>query len=237
MKAHNKHWWVWFASGILILVWLRLALNGMAVETRKNILFQLSFLVLIFFIAYRFIILRKAERGTPEYYNYLPFYPCNILTFILPLAIFYNSFVLDSVIMLFGSTFPLLAILMPTSDCDNIPVKSIECIGFYVSHYGVWILSVIYGSFIKPHSPTWILVACIAYVVILLLEHLINVWFRKTNKYPDANYGFTMATENNPVFNAAYNKLPHRYFYLYLLIPPFAVIGLIFHYILTHYIH
>ena len=144
-------------------------------------------------------------------WNELPLYPCNLVAFLtLPAALLEGRIgrLLKAFCFYGGIVFAPVAMLMPVAGFSDIPLFSVNAIGFYGFHGLVLALSVSFGT-LKVYRPMFRDIPGVLLVLVFLAlpVHGISMLLRAT-VYPEANYFYTYGLEGNPVLEGLKGLIP-----------------------------
>lgn len=208
-------------------------------KTKRIAVAVLYIAALIIFFVYKIGISRDTEYhalisgGQFTFLNELPLNLCNIILWLMPIAMLTMS--RPMLAFCFYCTFigPLAAILMPGIGFDGYNIFLPRMLGYYTTHYiGLMAgpLLVTLGLY-KPKMKD-ILPACILLVVLSFIAFLINWVMRYTGANPYANYFYTIDPEGNVILEFFHNIIPVPYLFslliLSIIVPLFIIIELLF---------
>ena len=125
-----------------------------------------------------------------------------------------------------------MAILMPSTGFSGYSLLLPRMLGFFFTHYMVFIESIALASF-GLYKPTFreIPKTLLTTVIVSFAVFLINMILRKTGLGPKANYFFSVETEGNPVLEIFHKMIPVPYLFLLpalLILGPFMCIETFF---------
>ena len=228
IKPFNKIYCVFFiAFGLFAYVFGKYIRN-LDVKKRLIIFTILSIFNIILFIVYRYLMKFDKEYidiwykdyGKVNYYNELPFYPCNVVLLLYPIAfILRNRFIL-SFCFFMCIVGPCFALLNPTRGFEKYSILKPRILFYYLTHTIELItapLLVLSNLYIPTFLDTF--KAVIMLFIMLTLAHLLNMYLIKSGKNDIANYFYTMNDEGVGILKFFYKKFPHKYFYMLEALP------------------
>lgn len=184
-------------------------------------------------IALLYLFVYKGLLSTSEYiefsvWNELPLQPCNVVAVVAVPAALVKQPKLGEALRAYcfysGLLFVPLALVMPVDGFSNIPLFSVNAIGFYGFHGLVLIAAVSFVS-LGLYRPRYrhILVVVLETAALAAFAHGVNFLLRRT-VYPDANYFYTYGLEGNIVLSAIKSWIPLNFVYLLPLVPVMALL-------------
>ena len=119
-----------------------------------------------------------------------------------------------------------MALLMPSAGFAGYSILMPRMIGFYFTHFMVFIEGIALASY-GLYRPTFkdLPKTLLTILIVDFIIFLINFSLRKTGLHPKANYFFNMETEGNPVLSIFYGLIPVPFVYqipLLLIIGPYS---------------
>ena len=211
-----------FGFFIALLVVSSLILRNKSEKTRRTVLCTACVITIISFFIYKYMLSLDADyrvinsaMGGFNWWTELPLNLCNINMILIPIAVWKRNRALMSFSFFLGQLGALLALMMPSNGFSGYSLLLPRMIGFFFTHYMVFIESIALASF-GLFRPTFkdIPKTLIATVVISLAVFIINVILRKTGLGPKANYFFSVETEGNPVLEIFHGWIPVPYLFL-----------------------
>ena len=140
-------------------------------------------------------------------------------SFVSPLQWIYSA-----LLFFLGPLGALMALIMPSTGFSGYSLLMPRMLGFYFTHYMVFIESIAIASFglFRPRFKE-IPLTLLTTVVVSFTVFLFNMLLRKTGICPKVNYFFSVETEGNPVLDLFNSWIPVPYLYL---MPALVVIGI-----------
>ena len=144
-------------------------------------------------------------------WNELPLYPCNLVAILaLPAALLRGRIghILKAFCFYGGIVFTPVAMAMPVNGFTDVPLLSVNAIGFYGFHGLVLILAVSFGT-LRVYRPAFrdIPRVLLTLVLLALPVHGVCMLLRAT-VYPEANYFYTYGLAGNPVLEGLKALIP-----------------------------
>lgn len=161
------------------------------------------------------------------FWNELPLQPCNVVAVLaIPAALLRGRIgrLLGGFCFYGGIVFALAALMMPVDGFSEVPLFSVNTIGYYGFHGLVLALAISFGT-LKAYRPEWRDIPGVLLVLALLAlpVHGVNMLLR-ASVYPEANYFYTYGLEGNPVMEGLWGLLPAPLVYE---LPLFPVMGIL----------
>ena len=143
-----------------------------------------------------------------QFWNELPLQPCNLIAILAILAAATDWQVLKNFCLCAGIPFAMVALLMPVDGFSQVPLFSVNAIGFYGFHGMVLALSVSFATLGVCRSRLRDIPGTAALLVGLgTAVHGVNVLLRAT-VFGGANYFYTFGLEGNVVLEGLWALLP-----------------------------
>lgn len=170
------------------------------------------------------------------FWNELPLQPCNVVALLsVPAALLNGRLArpLRAFCFYGGIVFSLAAMAQPVDGFYDIPLFSVNAIGFYVFHGLVLAVAITFASW-ELYRPSFADTPAVLLVLTLLggAVHLVNLLLRAT-VYPQASYFYTCGLEGNAVLEWLLELIPAYFLFelpLLLLMAFFCgCITLLFH--------
>ena len=170
------------------------------------------------------------------FWNELPLQPCNVVALLsIPAALLRGRLArpLRAFCFYGGIVFSLAAMAQPVDGFYDIPLLSVNAVGFYIFH-GLVLAVAITFAFWELYRPSFRDTPAVLLVLTLLggAVHLVNLLLRAT-VYPQASYFYTCGLEGNPVLEWLLELIPAYFLFelpLLLLMALFCgCITLLFH--------
>ncbi len=205
----NGTWWAIFllALSVIAAIWL---LRGRGRKSRAHNRRFLGWFGLVTLCC--LLVYKTALAFSPDFdfhfWNELPLQPCNLIAILAILAAATDGKILENFCLCAGIPFAMVALLMPVEGFSEVPLLSINAIGFYGFHCMVLILSVSFGTLrvciprVRDIPATAALLAGLSLAV-----HGVNALLRAA-VYSDANYFYTYGQEENVVLETLWRFIP-----------------------------
>ena len=229
LRPFNPVYLCTFAFFIALLVVSSLLLRDKSEKTRRVVLCIACIVTAIGFFFYKFFLSKDADfavdnaaMGGFNWWGELPLHLCNINMLIIPIAVWRKSRPLMSFSFFLAPLGALMALLMPSAGFSGYSIFLPKMIGFYGTHFMVFIEGIALATFglyrprFKDLPKTLLTIFIVTFCIFL-----IDVLIRTTGLNPKANYFFAMETEGNPILNIFHNLIPYPFLYL---IPCLAVL-------------
>ena len=189
-----------------------------------------------------FIIIRLIQRiVTIDHIGYIlhgiPFTLCGLCSFLIPFTVLTKNKVVTNFIYFISLPSTILA--LAADGTITLPLSNFDFWGFVIPHtmYFVHIGLMMFFKYVKPEIkklPTVLAAFCVM-ISIMHILNLLTMWLFPTGDAWTTNYIFTMypGDRGGPpdyvispriILEQAWDILPVRYVYLYLLIPVLAVV-------------
>lgn len=206
-----------------------------SVKTRRLAVAVLYITALLIFIVYKIGISFDTDYhalisgGKFTFLNELPLNLCNMILWLMPIAMLTMSEKLLA--FCFFSTFigPLAAILMPGNGFNGYDLFLPRMLGYYTTHYiGMMAgpLLIALGLY-KPKYKD-IFPVCALLVIFSFVVFFVNLVMRYTGSNPYANYFYTVDPEGNVILEFFHSIIPVPYLFsllmLSIIIPIFAIL-------------
>jgi len=228
-----------FGLFIVLLIVSSLILRNKSEKTRRIVLCSACVVTIVVFFIYKYMLsldtdyrVINAAMGGFNWWTELPLNLCNINMILIPIAVWKRNRSLMSFSFFLGQLGALMALLMPSTGFSGYSLLLPRMLGFFFTHYMVFIESIALASF-GLYKPTFreIPKTLITTVIVSFAVFLINIILRKTGLGPKANYFFSVETEGNPVLEIFHKMIPVPYLFLLpalLILGPFMCIETFF---------
>ncbi len=215
-------WWLYLGLAFGILSWLGMIFSDSSREHRLHFIFVFSICELTYLLIYKWSLRFFRENYSP--WNELPCYLCNLSTLISIIASGLDLHYLQCFCLTVGVLGTMLAFLMPDGPNADLPLFSLNALGFYGYHAMLLVSCLSYHALeICTVRFSDIPVIMLITLISLIAAHCTNSWLRRSI-LPTANYIFTYDPDNF-VLKAAFRLLPLRFFYLLPLFVPGALLA------------
>lgn len=177
---------------------------------RRHFLAALAGLSVVWLCIYK--VLLWAATDYPFFvWNELPLHACNVVALLSPIAALIQGRAarpLRAFCFYGGIVFSLAAMALPVDGFYDIPLLSVNAIGFYVFHGLLLVVAISFASW-ELYRPTFGDTPAVLLIITLLggVVHLINLLLRAT-VYPEASYFYTCGLEGNPVLEWLLELIP-----------------------------
>lgn len=177
---------------------------------RRRFLAALALLSVVWLCVYKGLL--WAVTDYPFYFwNELPLQPCNVVALLsIPAALLQGRAArpLRAFCFYGGIVFSLAAMALPVDGFHDIPLLSVNAIGFYGFHGLVLATAISFASWELYRPSYWDTPAVLLLLTLLGgVVHLINLLLRAT-VYPQASYFYTCGLEGNPVLEGLLEIIP-----------------------------
>ena len=218
LKPFNALFWALFALFIVILIAASAALRNQSVITRKTVLCAACIFTFVWFFIYKYCLSIDKEYDTIRtemgmggfnWWGELPLHLCNINIMLIPIAVLTDSKALESFCFFAAPLGAFLALAMPGNGFEKYSLRLPRIMGFFGTHYMIFIegLAIATFGFYKPELSD-IPKAMLTSFILTLCITVINILMRRTGLYPNANYFYTIETENNYFLELFYKWIP-----------------------------
>ena len=230
IRPFNPIFWISFVLFIALLVASSIILRKKSEKTRRIVLAASCIVTVIAFFVYKYFLsidaefrIANAAMGGFNWWSELPLNLCNINMILIPIAVWRNNRALLNFCFFLGPLGALMALIMPSAGFSGYSLLMPRMIGFYFTHYMVFIESIAIASFglFRPRFKD-IPLTLLTTLAVSFIVFLFNILLRKTGISPKANYFFSVETEGNPVLDLFNSWIPVQYLYL---MPAILIIG------------
>ena len=223
-----------------LLVLATVLLREKSEKTKGSVLVISCLLTLAGFGIYKVFLSMDAEyneitavMGGFNWWGELPLQLCNINMILIPVAVWKKSRPMMSFCFFVGPLGAMMALMMPGNGFDGYSLLLPRMIGYYGTHFMVFIEGLALGTFglyrprLRDLPGTVITILAVSFAVFL-----INLLLRWSGLHPKANYFFTVETEGNFLLDLFHSWVPFPYLYvlpgLGILIPYMLLVTLPF---------
>ncbi len=205
----NGTWWGIFALilAVLFLLWFFRGRGRKSANSNRRFLGLLALATLLYLWGYKTLLSLQPDFDF-HFWNELPLQPCNVLAALAVLAAVTDWQILKTFCLCAGLPFSAVALLMPVDGFEQVPLLSVNAVGFYGFHGLVLVLAVSFGT-LRVCRPRWRDVPGAAGLLVGLgaAAHGVNLLLRAT-VYPQANYFYTFGLDGNAVLEGLWTLLP-----------------------------
>ena len=236
-------WWALLLAGAVLAAAFRAARfplerrwGGSDPEPfRRRFLAGLALLSIVWLCVYKWLLWAVTDYPF-VFWNELPLQPCNVIALLaLPAALVRGRTArpLRAFCFYGGIVFSLAAMAQPVAGFYDVPLLSVNAIGFYGFHGLVLAVAISFALW-DLYRPSFGDTPVVLLLLTLLggAVHLVNLLLRAT-VYPEASYFYTCGLEGNPVMDWLLELIPVYFLYelpLLLLMALFCgCITLLFH--------
>jgi uncharacterized membrane protein YwaF len=219
-----------FAAFLLLLAVASLILRGKSVRAKKTVLIAVCLVTLAGFFVYKYTLSLDAEYDRIiadmdgfNWWGELPLHLCNVNMLLIPLAVLTRRRSLMSFCFFVGPLCALMALVMPGPGFDGWPLWLPRMLGYYGTHFMVFIeaLAIVTFGLFRPEwgdlPKTLCVMAGISFTIFLF-----DMLLRMTGLYPRANYFFAVETEGNVLLEIFHRLIPVPFLYLLPCMPILA---------------
>ncbi len=230
LRPFNAVFLCCFALFIALLVVSSLILRNKSEKTRRTVLVVACLVTVVGFFVYKYMLSLDAEyrivnaaMGGFNWWSELPLNLCNINMIIIPIAIWKRSRPLMNFSFFLGPLGALMALMMPSTGFSGYSILMPRMLGFYFTHFMVFIEGIALASF-GLFRPTYkeLPKTLLTVLIVAIIVFGINMLLRLTGLCPKANYFFSVETEGNPVLEIFHRWIPVPFLFL---LPCIVVIG------------
>ncbi len=222
IRPFNAVFFCSFGLFIALLLVSSLLLRKKSENTRRTVLAVTCLITVVGFFVYKYFLSLDAEyrivnaaMGGFNWWSELPLNLCNINMIIIPIAIWRRNRPLMNFGFFLGPLGALMALMMPSTGFSGYSLLMPRMIGFYGTHYMVFIEGLALATFglFRPdfkELPKTLL----AVLILALAVFGVNMILRTTGLCPKVNYFFSVETEGNPVLELFHSWIPVPFLYL-----------------------
>lgn len=179
-------------------------------QENRKFLTVLSAFTIVYLAVYK-VLLALSPAYEFVIWNELPLYPCNIVALLtLPATLLHGRAgrLLKAFCFYAGIVFTPVAMTMPVTGFGDVPLLSVNAIGFYGFHGLLLVLSISFGT-LKVYRPAFRDIPGVLLVLMLLAlpVHGVCMLLRAT-VYPEANYFYTYGLAGNPILEGLKGLIP-----------------------------
>lgn len=235
IKPFNTVFFVFF--GLLIgLTYLASRVMSSYSTSQFLLFFQyVAQIQFIHLVIYRIVLFTDKEycqacygKDRVNYYNELPFFPCNLITLLTPFALVTGYRWLCAFCFFVSFIGPLFALIFPAKGFEEYSLFKPRMFMFYVYHYICMLYPFMFirSGFFIPDVYDCFLATATAFVF-ALVAFFINLIMVKNGINEDANYFFVYDPSFNPVLSLFYRYIPFRFLYSIPVYPILFILCLI----------
>lgn len=205
----NGTWWALFVLTATAIagIWLVRGRGRKSTKDNRRFLGWFGAITLAYLWGYKTLLSLNPEFDF-QFWNELPLQPCNLIAILAILAAATDWQVLKNFCLCAGIPFAMVALLMPVDGFSQVPLLSVNAIGFYGFHGMVLALSVSFATLGVCRSRLRDIPGTAALLVGLgTAVHGVNVLLRAT-VFGGANYFYTFGLEGNVVLEGLWALLP-----------------------------
>lgn len=182
---------------------------------RRRFLAALALVSVVWLAVYKWLLWAVTDYPF-VFWNELPLQPCNVVALLsVPAALLRGRGArpLRAFCFYGGIVFSLAAMAQPVEGFYDIPLLSVNAVGFYGFHGLVLALAISFASW-ELYRPTFRDTPAVLAVLTLLggAVHLVNLLLRAT-VYLQASYFYTCGLEGNPVLDWLLALIPVYFLY------------------------
>ena len=231
IKPFNACFITVFACFLLLLIVSSLILRKKSEKLRTIVLVAACTVTFIGFFVYKYYLsidhdydLIRGEFGGFNWWGELPLHLCNINMILIPIAVLKKSRPMMCFGFFMAPLGAMLALVMPGIGFGGYSLLLPRNIGYYGTHFMIVMegLAVVTYGFLSPRLKDIPLTILTAFLVTLAVFG-INMLFRATGLYPDANYFFSVVTEGNPILDIFHKLIPVPFLFL---LPVMVIMGI-----------
>ena len=229
----NAIYLIVFAFFIALLVAASLLVRGKQEKTKQIVLSAACLVTVAGFFVYKYFLSIDAEfavanaaMGGFNWWNELPLHLCNINMLLIPIAVWRKNRALMSFSFFVAPLGAMMALAMPSAGFDGYSILLPRMIGFYGTHFMIFIEGIALATF-GFYRPEFKDLPRMELTILLITfcVFVINVLFRISGLSPKANYFFAMETEGNPLLEIFHGWIPLPFLYL---LPSLVILGVYF---------
>ena len=243
MRPFNALFFTVLAVFVLILIIASAALRNVGDMTKRIILACICLFTTITFFIYKYYLSIDKEydkirdeigMGGFNWWGELPLHLCNINMMLTPIAVLLDIKPLEAFCFFAGPLGALMALVMPGEGFEGYSLLLPRMLGFFGTHFMIFIegLAIVTLGLYRPVFSD-IPLAVLTALLTLLGISAINLILRRTGVYPNANYFYSIETENNAILDMFYRWIPVPVLYITPCIVILAVYMLVVTYLLS----
>ena len=224
MEPFNTVFFICSAFFIRLLAGSSVRLKDRPEKDREKVLISVCLVTLVGFFFYKYFLSIDAEfdaarramgMGGFNWWNELPLQLCNVNMILIPIAVLSKRRELLSFCFFVGPLGAAMALCMPTADFNGYSILLPRMIGFWGTHFMVFIEGIALVTFglYRPRFKD-IPGTVKAFFGIGFCAFLIDMGMRLSGLYPNANYFFAVETEGNRLLELFRSWIPLPFLYL-----------------------
>lgn len=222
IEPFNKVFFAVFLIFFFILFVATRELRKRSIELRSKAVIVASFFTICCYFLYKYSLSLDAEFniateaiGGFNWWGELPLHLCNVNMILLPIAVFTKKKPLLGFCFFVGPLGAIMALTMPGLGFSGYSILLPRMIGYYGTHFMVVILGLSLVT-LGLYSPRFkdIPTIVLATIGIAFIAFVISLALRITELNTHANYFFSIETEDNPILDMLYSKIPIPFVYL-----------------------
>ena len=218
LKPFNTLFLALLVLFVAVLIAASLGLRNQSDMARKTVLCAACIFTFVWFFIYKYFLsidkeydAVRSEKGWGgfNWWGELPLHLCNINMMLIPVAVLMDIRPLEAFCFFAAPFGAFLALAMPGDGFDCYSLRLPRIMGFFGTHFMIFIegLALATFGFYKPEFSD-IPKAMLTSLILVFFTTVINILMRRTGVYPNANYFYTIETENNFFLDLFYKWLP-----------------------------
>jgi len=224
MRPFNALFFAMLTVFTVILVVVSAALRSADDMTKRVILACVCLFTTVIFFIYKYylsidkeydIIRDEMGMGGFNWWGELPLHLCNINMMLIPIAVLLKIRPLESFCFFAAPLGAMAALAMPGYGFEGYSIILPRMLGFFGTHFMIFIEGLAITTF-KLYKPAFsdIPLTLLTALITLLGVSAINLILRWTEVYPNANYFYSIETEDNVILDMFYRWLPVPVLYI-----------------------
>lgn len=222
MRPFGPLFYISFLINIALLAAASMLVKGKSDHTKAMVISIVCWITLIGFFLYKYALsidpeydVLTANMGGFNWWGELPLHLCNINLLLIPVAALTKKRALLSFCFFIGPLGALMALVMPGNGFDAFPIFLPRMLGYYGTHFIVFIAALALATFglYHPKMRDVPMIAATLFIVALVIFG-INMILRTSGLHPKANYFYTVETEGNPLLEIFWRWFPCPFLYM-----------------------
>ena len=224
MRPFNALFFALLTFFVAVLIAASVALRGAGDMTKRIILACVCLFTTLTFFIYKYylsidkeydIIRDEMGMGGFNWWGELPLHLCNINMMLIPIAVLLKIRPLESFCFFAAPLGALAALTMPGEGFEGYSLLLPRMMGFFGTHFMIFIEGLAITTF-RLYKPAFrdIPLTMLTALITLLGVSAINLILRWTGVYPNANYFYSIESENNAILDMFYRWLPVPVLYI-----------------------
>ena len=224
MRPFNALFFALLTFFTAVLIVASVALRSAGDMTKRIILACVCIFTTVTFFIYKYYLSIDKEyddirdemgMGGFNWWGELPLHLCNINMMLIPIAVLLKIRPLESFCFFAAPLGAMAALAMPGEGFEGYSLLLPRMMGFFGTHFMIFIEGLAITTF-RLYKPAFrdIPLTMLTALITLLGVSAINLILRWTGVYPNANYFYSIESENNAVLDMFYRWVPIPVIYI-----------------------